>query len=114
MDIAIPFPAAGVLTLLAFFAPYAIGALNGVLPFVKTPLQKKIVSVIVSIALAAVVMVFYYAMTGASLEAWPVFILLAIGIVQLSYGLVTKSGAAAVERATETPQRVDGAHNVKD
>ncbi|KAA0961195.1 hypothetical protein FQ142_10150 [Microbacterium sp. ANT_H45B] len=65
MDIANPAAPLGVLTLLGFFTPYAIGALNGALPFVKTSWQKKVVTVTVTVtvALAAVVMVFYYAIT---------------------------------------------------
>ena len=99
-DVVIPVAPAGVLTLLAFFAPYAIGAANGFLPFVTKPWQKKLVSVTVSLVLAAVVMVFYYALTGAPIGSWGVFALLAIGVVQISYGLVTKPSAKAVEQSS--------------
>jgi predicted ferric reductase len=98
-DVTIPVAPLGVLTLLAFFAPYAIGAVNGALPFVTKPWQKKLVSIAVSLLLAAVVMVFYYALTGAPIDSWWTFVLLAIGVVQISYGLVTKSSAKAVERS---------------
>ncbi|MDY0830723.1 hypothetical protein SK224_16430 [Microbacterium sp. BG28] len=99
LDVVIPAAPAGILTLLAFFAPYAIGAVNGALPFVTKPWQKKLVSVAVALVLAAVVMVFYYALTDAPIGSWWVFALLAIGVVQISYGLVTKPSAKAVEKS---------------
>ena len=101
MDIAIPAAPLGVLTLLGFFTPYAIGALNGALPFVKTAWQKKVVTVTVALVLAAVVMVFYYAITKEPITDWWVFALIAIGIVSTSYTLVTRSSASAVERAAD-------------
>jgi cell shape-determining protein MreD len=101
MDIAIPVAPLGVLTLLGFFAPYAIAALNGILPFVKTPWQKKIVSIVVSLVLAAAVVLFYYQITGDTITDWWVFALLAIVIVNASYALVTRDTATAVERAAD-------------
>ncbi len=97
MDIAIPVAPLGVITLLGFFAPYAVGALNGVLPFVQKPWQKKLVSIVVAVVLAAVVMVFYYAITREPITDWWLFALLAIVVVQASYALVTRPSAAAVE-----------------
>lgn len=122
MDIAIPAAPLGIITLLGFFAPYAIAALNGVLPFVTKPWQKKTVSVLVSLVLAAVVTVFYYAITREPIgDVW-VFAILAVVIVQASYALVTKSTAAVVEQKTtvalaqgdDGTYRVDGAHNVEE
>lgn len=101
MDIAIPVAPLGVLTLLGFFAPYAVAALNGALPFVKQAWQKKIVSVAVALVLAAVVVVFYYAITKEPITDWWVFALLAIVIVNASYALVTRDSASAVERAAD-------------
>lgn len=101
MDIAIPVAPLGVLTLLGFFAPYAIAALNGALPFVKTAWQKKVVSVTVALVLAAVVVVFYYAITKEPITDWWLFALLAIVIVNASYALVTRDSASAVERAAD-------------
>lgn len=101
MDIAIPAAPLGVLTLLSFFAPYAVGALNGALPFVKTPWQKKVVSIVVAVVLATIVMVFYYAITKEPITDWWLFTLLAIVIVNASYALVTRSSASAVERAAD-------------
>lgn len=99
MDITIPTAPAGVLTLLAFFAPYAIAALNGALPFVKTTGQRKLVTVIVAVALAGLVLAFYYLITGDTVPAWPVFVLLALVVITASYALVTKTSAAKVESA---------------
>ncbi|CAN7268626.1 hypothetical protein LJR186_001246 [Microbacterium foliorum] len=101
MDIAIPVAPLGVLTLLGFFAPYAVGALNGALPFVKTAWQKKVVSVAVALVLAAAVIVFYYAITKEPITDWWLFALLAIVIVNASYALVTRDSASAVERAAD-------------
>lgn len=107
MDIAIPAAPAGILTLLAFFAPYAIGALNGVLPFVQKPWQKKLVSIIVAVALAVLVVVFYVNITGDPIGNIWVFMLLSVVIVSASYALVTRGTAAAVERAAEKPARTE-------
>lgn len=102
MDIAIPAAPAGILTLLAFFAPYGVSALNGVLPFVKTALQKKVVAVLVAIALAVVVIVFYQSVTGQSIGNPWLFALLSLVIVQTSYSLITKDlGAKKLERKTD-------------
>lgn len=101
MDIAIPVAPLGVLTLLGFFGPYAVGALNGALAFVKNAWQKKLVSIGVSLVLAAIVVVFYYAITGDPITNWWLFALLAIVIVNASYALVTRSSASAVERAAD-------------
>lgn len=98
MDIAIPAAPAGILTLLAFFAPYAIGALNGVLPFVRKPWQKKLVSIVVAVVLALVVVVFYQNITGLPIGNIWVFILLAVVIVAASYALITRGTASSVER----------------
>lgn len=100
MNLEIPTAPAGALVLLAFFAPYAIAALNGVLPFVKKPWQRRAVSIVVSVLLAVLVLVFYYATTGDVVPAWPAFVLLSLVITSASYGLVTKGTASKVEAAT--------------
>lgn len=114
MDITLPTIPAGVLVLLALVAPYAVAALNGALPFVTKPWQKKAVSVVVSAVLTAAVLAFYYVFTGDVVPQWPALVLLAIVVAQASYALVTKSTANAVEQATsptitvyESPLRRD-------
>lgn len=103
MDITIPSIPAGVLTLLAFFAPYAVGLLNGILPFVRTTAQKRLVAIVVAIVLAAVVIIVYQAVTGQPIgDPW-LFGLLSIVVIQASYALVTRDlGAKQIERATNT------------
>lgn len=101
MDIILPTVPAGVLVLLALVAPYAIGVLNGALPFVRKAWQKKAVAIIVAVVLAFAVLAFYYAYTGDMLPDWPVLVLLAIVVVQASYALVTKSTATAIEKRFE-------------
>ncbi|MDD7930059.1 hypothetical protein [Microbacterium thalli] len=110
MDIAIPVAPLGIITLLGFFAPYAVGALNGVLPFVTKPLHRKAVSVAVAVILAGLVMVFYYAITREPVTDWWLFTLLAIVVVNASYALLTRDlGAKHLEHAVEpTPARTDG------
>lgn len=97
MDITLPTIPAGVLVLLGLIAPYVIGALNGVLPFVTKPWQKKTLAVVVAGLLAAVVLAFYYVYTGDVVPNWPTLVLLGIVVVQASYSLFTKSSASAVE-----------------
>lgn len=100
MDVTIPAAPLGILTLLAFFGTYAVSFLNGVLPFVHKPWQKRAVSVAVAIILAVVVIVFYHQLTGEPIGNPWLFALLSIVIVSASYSLVTKDlGAKQVERA---------------
>ncbi|WP_295821528.1 hypothetical protein [uncultured Microbacterium sp.] len=101
MDIAIPALPVGILTLLAFFAPYAIGALNGVLPFVQKAWQRKVVSILFALALAVVVVLFYVNITGEPVGNIWVFLLLAVVIVSASYALITGGTAKAIERKTD-------------
>lgn len=114
MNIELPTIPAGVLVLLALVAPYAVAVLNGWLPFIKKPWQKKAVSVGVSTVLTAAVLAFYYVFTGDVVPQWPALVLLAIVVAQASYALVTKNTANAVEQAVsptitvyESPLRRD-------
>jgi predicted membrane metal-binding protein len=101
MDITLPALPAGVLTLLALVAPYAIGALNGALTFVSKPWQKRALAIVVAALLAAAVLVFYFAYTGDAIPAWPALVLLAIVVSQASYVLLTKPTAASIESSVE-------------
>lgn len=94
MSIDLPAIPAGILTLLAFFAPYAIAIINH--PS-WDPKWKRLVAIIVSIVLALVVMVLYYLMTGDVIPQWPVLLLLAIVVTQAAYALVLKPTAKSVE-----------------
>lgn len=109
MDIAIPVAPLGIITLLGFFAPYAVAFLNGVLPFVTKPVHRKVVSVAVAVVLAGLVMVFYYAITREPVTDWWLFTLLAIVVVNASYALLTRDlGAKQLEHAAEpAPARTD-------
>lgn len=88
MEIQVPVAPAGVLTLLAFFAPYAIALINH--PAWPAG-SKRLVAVFVSIALAGVVLALYYVMTGDVPPSWPALILLAIVVCQAAYALLRKS-----------------------
>ena len=97
MDITLPSIPAGVLVLLAFFGPYLVAFLNGVLPFVKKAWQKKVVTVLVAVALAVFVLIVYYFWTGDTVPEWPAFVVLSLLIISASYALVTKPSATMVE-----------------
>ncbi|QLD10878.1 hypothetical protein [Microbacterium oleivorans] len=114
MDIAIPAAPLGILTLLGFFAPYAIAALNGILPAVTKPIHRKAVSIAASVLLAVVVMAFYYGITREPITDWWLFVLVAIAVVNASYAVVTGTSAKKVEAAvTKDAGSADGG-NVPD
>ncbi|UGS25013.1 hypothetical protein K8F61_09855 [Microbacterium resistens] len=58
MDITLPAIPAGVLVLLGLIAPHLIGFLNGILSFIEKPWQKRTLSVVVPVVLAALVLAF--------------------------------------------------------
>lgn len=95
MDITLPTVPAGVLTLLALAAPFVQAIIQR--PS-WSPAVKKVLAVVLAIVLTAVVLAFYYVYTGEVIPAWPAMVLLAIGVAQVSYTLVTKSPASAIER----------------
>lgn len=107
MDITLPAIPAGILTLLATFAPYAIAALNGALGWVKSSAAKKVVTVVVAVLLAAIVTFLYYAWTGDAIPAWPVMIVLSLLVVSASYALLVKKSASKVEAKVEASKAVD-------
>lgn len=90
MEIIVPVVPAGVVTLLSFFAPYAIALINA--PKWKAG-SKRLVAAAVSLALALGVLVLYYALTGERVPDWPVFVLLAIIVCQAAYTLLYKSAS---------------------
>ena len=94
MTIDLPAIPAGILTLLAVFAPYAIAIINH--PS-WDPKWKRLVAIVVSIVLALVVMALYFFMTGDLIPQWPVLLLLAIVVTQAAYALVLKPTAKSVE-----------------
>ncbi len=103
MDITIPAIPAGMLTLLAFFAPFAIAIINSP---VWPPVRKRVVAIIVSVLLAGIVIALYYLMTGDLLPSWPAFLLLAIVVVQAAYTVVYRQ-ATELERTRGTGSHLD-------
>lgn len=97
MNIILPTIPAGVLVLLALVAPYVQALIQR--PS-WSPTAKKIVAVVLAVVLTAVVLLFYYVYTGDTVPEWPALILLAIGVAQASYTLVTKNTASELERRT--------------
>jgi hypothetical protein len=101
IDIAIPAVPVGVLVLLNFFAPYA----TAIVVDPRWPAaQKKLVAIVVSIALAAIVMLLAWWL-GSPVPAWPVLLLLAVVVSQASYDLVTKRSADALSRTAGSGAR---------
>lgn len=88
--IEIPAIPAGVLTLLQFVAPYAIA-------IVQNPrwsaTQKKIVAIVASVLLTAIVLVVAVVGFGLPVGSWWAFGLLGVVVSQTSYSLVTGSSA---------------------
>lgn len=101
MPIVLPEIPAGILTLLAFFGTYAVSFLNGVLPFVTKDWHKRVVTAVVAIALAAIVIVFYYFMTGDVLPSWPAFIILSLLVISAGYAVLRNSAKKVEARATK-------------
>lgn len=88
MNIEIPVIPAGMVTLMAFFAPFAIAIINH--PGWKAG-SKRLVALVVSIALGFVALGFYYLLTGDTPPSWPWLILLAVVVTQAAYALLRKS-----------------------
>ena len=88
MEIALPIIPAGIVTLLAFFSPYAVAFI--ILSRWKAG-SKRLVAVVVAIVLALAVTAFYFWMTGDVLPDWPVLILLAFVVGQAAFSLLWKS-----------------------
>lgn len=101
MDITLPTIPAGVLVLLALLAPYVQAIIQRP---TWSPTAKKIAAVVVAVVLTAIVLAFYYVYTGDTVPAWPVLVLLAVGVAQLSYAMVTKTSATMLEQRTSPPR----------
>lgn len=97
MDINLPAVPAGVLTLLALFAPYVIAIINRP---AWSGTTKRVVAVAASVVLAAVILLFYFAFTGEPVPHWGTLILLFVVVAQASYALLAKPSAEKVEDAT--------------
>lgn len=95
MEIVIPAIPAGVLTLLSFFAPYAVALLNSPR---WSPSSKRLMAVVVPILLGLAVLALYFVMTGDTIPSWPVLLLLAVVVCQAAYALLRKS-ATRVEQS---------------
>lgn len=101
MNIELPTIPAGVLVLLALFAPYVQALIQRP---EWSPTVKKVIAVVVALVLTAVVLAFYYAYTGDTIPDWPVLVLLAIVVAQASYALLMKNSASSLEQRT-SPHR---------
>lgn len=98
-DFELPVLAFGITVLIGFLSTYFISFLNGVLPFVQKDWHKKVVTVVVSVALAGLSILIYYQITQEAVPEWPVFLLIGLMATSASYALVTKqAGAAKLEQ----------------
>lgn len=84
-----------VLGALALVTPYAVALINAFADFTK--ITRRVVSVVVSLVLAAGVLAWYYYATGEAVPEWPVLLPLSVAVSQASYALVTKGTAAKLE-----------------
>lgn len=94
MNLDIPAIPAGVLTLIAFFLPYAQAVLQRP---TWTSAQKKLLTIGLSVAVTAIALVIYYAATGDVLPNWPIFILLVLSVAQASYAMLLGDSASRIE-----------------
>lgn len=101
MEITLPAVPLGILTLLAFFTPFAASVINGALTFVQGRNARRIVSVLLTLVLTAVVIAFYYGMTGDTIESWWAFALIAIMVAQSAWSLLFKKPAEKLEATVE-------------
>lgn len=108
MEFAIPAIPAGVVALVAFFAPYGVAIINRP----EWPAAwKKIVAVVVAILIALVAILIVYLESGAVPENWWTLFLIAIATISASYDLVTRDlGAKALEVASST-RRASATHD---
>jgi hypothetical protein len=98
-SISIPAVPIGILTLLGFLTPLAIAVVTNP---AWSAAQRKIVSIITSIALAAGALVLYFALTHEPIPEWPLLVLLSLVVAQASYTLVLKGVADRIDRATSS------------
>jgi hypothetical protein len=89
-EFTLPAIPAVVTLLLNFFAPYAVAL---VVDPVWPAKYKKLVAIVVSLLLSALVLVFAVLVGGYVMPAWPVLAILAIAVAQASYDLVLKRSA---------------------
>lgn len=99
MELELPAIPAGVLTLIAFFLPYAQAILQRP-GWSET--QKKLLSIGLALGVTAVALGFYYLTTGDLLPSWPVFILLVLVVSQTSYSMLLRPTAKKVESTVNT------------
>jgi hypothetical protein len=103
MEITLPLMPSGLAVLLAFFSPYAIAVVNH--PAWPSK-YKRLVSLVVTVILAAVSMLFYYLLTGYVYPDPAQFFVLFLIISQAAYALVLKSSAKALEAVAGTRDKV--------
>jgi hypothetical protein len=98
-EFALPTVPAVITLLLNFFAPYAVAL---VVDPAWPAKYKKLVAIITSLVLSAVVLIFAVLVGGYVMPAWPVLALLAIAVAQASYDLVLKQSANRLAGALGT------------
>ena len=103
MEVVIPVLPAGISLLLAFLAPYAIAVVNH--PG-WNPTYKKLITIVVTVLLAGVSMLFDFLITGTLLHNPAQFILLFLVVSQAAYSLILKPSAKALEAAVGTRDKV--------
>jgi glucan phosphoethanolaminetransferase (alkaline phosphatase superfamily) len=110
MEVTLPVIPSGLTVLLAFLAPYAVAVINHP---AWAPKYKRLVSIVVTILLAAVSMLFYFMQTGYVFPDPVQFILLFLMISQAAYALLLKPSAKAVEASVGTRDKADDFANAE-
>lgn len=97
MEFELPEVPVYIMGVLAFIAPYVIATINALADFGKV--GRRVISTVVSLVIAALVLVVYYYMTGVPVPEWPVLVLLFVAVAQASFALFTKGSADKLEDA---------------
>lgn len=104
MEVTLPLMPTGITALLAFLSPYAIAIVS----HPSWPAKyKRLVALIVTVVLAGVSMLLYFALTGYVFPNPAQFFLLFLLISQASYALILKPSAKALESSVGPRHRVD-------
>jgi glucan phosphoethanolaminetransferase (alkaline phosphatase superfamily) len=107
MDITLPVIPTGIITLLAFFSPYAVAVVSH--PG-WAPKYKRLIAIVVTLVLAAVSMLVYYMMTGYIFPHPAQFLLLFLIVSQAAYALILKPSAKALESSVGPRHRIEETH----
>ena len=97
-EFTLPVAPVAVTAILGLLAPYFIAIVNRPQ---WAPHVKRIVAVAATVALTAVALVLFYAVTKEPVPEWPQLVLLAIVVSQAAYALLLKPTAVTLEQTSD-------------